>query len=379
MSRALCVLAVALLAGPVVAWANPPCHSVVTADTDLTADLDCSAVDGDPLIAGADGVTVRLNGWTLTCPPGFVSSGGEADVEGIRASGYVGVKVLGPGKVTGCGRAVTFQDGSNDVVEGLYLSGNLTGIVFEGGSGHRAEGNVVVGNQGNGIELSSVTNAEVVGNVVTANGVTSDPSRGSGVTNDNASSAAISCNQIVGNLKNGISEGGASVLAATIESNVVLGNGGIDLNLRGTDDTVTDTACETSNPAGLCTHPLNALPDCSSTPSTSTSSTSTPTSSSTSTTLGGDQDGDGVADAGEACICLGTTSGATVTALGCSVDQLCPCSAPVGRAGWLNHADYVHCAKNAAKELLKSGRITLAERSVIGRTAAQSNCGHLDQ
>ena len=74
------------------ALANPLCHSVLIADTELTGDLDCSGVDGDPLIVGADGITIRLNGWTLTCPPGFVNAGGELDVEGIRATNHVGVR-----------------------------------------------------------------------------------------------------------------------------------------------------------------------------------------------------------------------------------------------------------------------------------------------
>src|SRR5262249_52957286 len=156
---------------------------------------------------------------------GFVGSGGEADVEGIRATGQVGVQVLGPGKITGCGRAVTFDGGSDNIVAGLYVSGNLSGIVLLGGSNPVARENVIVTNQGDGISLSEVTNAQVVQNRISANGVASDPSRGWGITNDNASSAVISGNHILGNLHGGIAERGASALAASIVDDVVLGNG----------------------------------------------------------------------------------------------------------------------------------------------------------
>src|SRR5437870_4625382 len=111
---------------------DPACHTVLSGDTELSSDLDCSGVDGDPLTIGVDGITLRLNGWTLTCPPGFVNSAGETDVEGIRATDRVGVQVLGPGKITGCGRAVTLDGGRDNVVAGLYLNGNLTGILLQG-------------------------------------------------------------------------------------------------------------------------------------------------------------------------------------------------------------------------------------------------------
>ena len=238
------------------ALANPLCHSVLIADTELTGNLDCSGVDGDPLIVGADGITIRLNGWTLTCPPGFVNAGGELDVEGIRATNHVGVNVIGPGKITGCGRAVTFFSGSDNVVRGLYLSGNLTGINLQGGAGHTARNNVIVSNEGTAIATSRVVNARILDNWIVANGGDPNLARGFGITNDNASSATISRNHILGNFRGGIAEVGASALISEISRNIILGNGGFDLDLRDTDDTVEQTICETSIPAGLCPDPL---------------------------------------------------------------------------------------------------------------------------
>lgn len=63
-------------------------------------------------------------------------------------------------------------------------------------------------------------------------------------------------NHILRNVRGGIAEVGASVLSSHISENVILGNGGLDLNLRNTDDVVERTVCETSAPAGLCPHPF---------------------------------------------------------------------------------------------------------------------------
>ncbi len=240
--------------------ANPPCHSILTTDTDLTGDLDCSQEPGDPLIVGADGITVGLNGWTLTCMPGFVNVGGELDMEGIRVTNHVGVNILGPGKITGCGRAVAFQGGSDNVVRGLYLSGNLSGISFQGGADHTAQKNVIVSNEGTAMATSGVVNVQILDNWIAANGGDPDPARGFGITNDNASSATISRNNILGNFRGGIAEVGASALISKISRNIILGNGGFDLNLRDTDDTVERTICETSNPVGLCPDTLPPFP-----------------------------------------------------------------------------------------------------------------------
>ena len=95
----------------------------------------------------------------------------------------------------------------------------------------------------------------------------------------------------------------------------------------------------------------------------------------TSTTLAGDADGDGVPDAQEACACLGTASGVPVTALGCSLDQACPCAAPIGRSHWMNHGEYVRCVKGAAREVEGRGVLPVKQGRRIVRTAARSACG----
>jgi cysteine-rich repeat protein len=88
-----------------------------------------------------------------------------------------------------------------------------------------------------------------------------------------------------------------------------------------------------------------------------------------------DLDGDGVLDADEPCYCLGTLSGDVVTTVGCSPAQVCPCSAPLGRATWRSRSEYVKCVKGVARELLTGQRITLDERRTLLSAARASHCG----
>jgi len=100
-----------------------------------------------------------------------------------------------------------------------------------------------------------------------------------------------------------------------------------------------------------------------------------PTTCTATTLPGGDADADGLPDAQEACGCLGTASGVPVTALGCSIDQVCPCAAPIGRSHWANHGDYVRCVKGAARESEGRGVLPVGNGKQIVRAAGRSACG----
>ncbi len=88
-----------------------------------------------------------------------------------------------------------------------------------------------------------------------------------------------------------------------------------------------------------------------------------------------DGDNDGILDAAEACFCLNTPAGAVVNDQGCSIDQLCPCEAPLGRTAWRDHKEYVSCVRNAASEFSEEGGLTKAERREFVRQAERSACG----
>ncbi len=88
-----------------------------------------------------------------------------------------------------------------------------------------------------------------------------------------------------------------------------------------------------------------------------------------------DRDKDGVVDTLEACFCLNTPSGQEVTTLGCSVEQLCPCEAPLGRASWQSHREYVKCVRGVTAELVAEGVLTKPQRKKLIRRARGSDCG----
>jgi hypothetical protein len=158
---------------------------------------------------------------------------------------------------------VTFEEGSNNTVQGVYMTGNLGGVTFIGGANSTARDNVIVRNLLAGIGTSGSTNIEIRQNYIAANGgydTAVFPFAGFGILNDNASTVTIANNSILGNEQGGIGEVGMSTLAAQITNNIILGNAAADLSLRGTDDVVTGTICETSTPAGLCPSPLPRFP-----------------------------------------------------------------------------------------------------------------------
>lgn len=69
------------------ASASPTCGQTVLHDLKLHADLDCSGFNGEGLIVGRGGITIDLNGFTLT------GQGGSSGHVGIDNEGFNGVTV----------------------------------------------------------------------------------------------------------------------------------------------------------------------------------------------------------------------------------------------------------------------------------------------
>lgn len=109
-----------------------------------------------------------------------------------------------------------------------------------------------------------------------------------------------------------------------------------------------------------------------------------------------DADGDGVPDArdncpalanpdqldadgdrlGNACDqCADTPAGSLVTRRGCSIDQLCPCDAPVTGDQWESAAQYLRCVARATRTLRREGQLSRQESLRILRRASRSGCG----
>ncbi len=88
-----------------------------------------------------------------------------------------------------------------------------------------------------------------------------------------------------------------------------------------------------------------------------------------------DDDGDGTADGADEC--PGTPLGELVDpGIGCSIDQLAPCTGPRGtNQQWKNHGKYVSAVAHAAQQFVDLGLITESQKGDIVSAAAQSECG----
>jgi hypothetical protein len=89
-----------------------------------------------------------------------------------------------------------------------------------------------------------------------------------------------------------------------------------------------------------------------------------------------DIDEDGVQNGDD--ICAFTPSGeVTDPSTGCSIDQLCPCSAPRGSSEpWQNHGKYVSCVSKTANSFRDWGLISEEDKGLWTSEAAKSGCGH---
>lgn len=167
--RTLSRLAVATIAGVLMAmtpWspasAAVACGAVLTSNTKLTSDLTCDA-SGDALIIGASGVTLNLNGHTITGPGAYATP-----YAGVRAAGQTKVRITN-GKITGFQSAVVLDESTKAVVSKLNAYGNDQGINVAGGGKHVIEKNYVHDNGRDAIRLGLSSYNRVRLNAVVAN------------------------------------------------------------------------------------------------------------------------------------------------------------------------------------------------------------------
>jgi hypothetical protein len=118
--------ALALSAAP--AAAQPACGDVITRDTTLTADLDCSGeVNRDaPLTIGADGITLDLGGHTLSAVTKYR----------IVNDGHDNVTIRN-GTISSEGGAIHLIGVSGNVIRGIHAGGLLLGIYAENSDHNR--------------------------------------------------------------------------------------------------------------------------------------------------------------------------------------------------------------------------------------------------
>ncbi|MDQ3888566.1 MAG: right-handed parallel beta-helix repeat-containing protein, partial [Thermoproteota archaeon] len=278
------------------------CGQVVTQDVTLTSDLNCD--NGDGLIVGAPGITINLNGYSITGPQGGgeanpttansgSGNGGEADDEASgeaddEASGEANPTTANSGDgnseitpVSTQGQATDYDGSSgilvanadNVAIQGLgEIAGFSRGVTFLGSSGGAITDVQLVNNE-IGAVIASSEGTEVSRNTITNNGIA--------VVSDASNGGVTAFNQIVANLEQGILLLGSSdnVVAANnmygngasgiyldpmsqrnhIDYNTVFGHETGDLNnADGMPTNVNQNSfgdnnnCGTSLPGGLC-------------------------------------------------------------------------------------------------------------------------------
>ena len=214
------------------------CGQVVKESVTLSANLECST---DGLIAGADGITINLNGFTIAGP------GGESSKVGIMLANNDDVKVTG-GTIKGFQAGVLNTGGSGNTISKVTFTENQIAIFNTGAKNTNIETNNMFSNS-IGVASHSSTGTKLHQNMLTDNQL-------AGVTLVNSAENVLDFNTITGSV-NGVFLDGQSA-NNNVNTNTIVQNSGVDINNgNGLPTNInangfTDNLCHTSVPDGLC-------------------------------------------------------------------------------------------------------------------------------
>ncbi|HYO06390.1 MAG TPA: right-handed parallel beta-helix repeat-containing protein [Phototrophicaceae bacterium] len=214
------------------------CGQVVRESVTLSANLECST---DGLIAGANGITIDLNGFTIAGP------GGESSKVGIMLANNDNVQVTG-GTVKGFQAGVLNTGGSGNTISKVTFTENQIAIFNTGAKNTNIETNNMFSNS-IGVASHSSTGTQLHQNMLTDNQL-------AGVTLVNSAENVLDFNTITGSV-NGVFLDGQST-NNNVNTNTIVQNSGVDINNgNGLPTNInanifTDNLCHTSVPDGLC-------------------------------------------------------------------------------------------------------------------------------
>ena len=215
------------------------CGQVIKQSVKLTANLDCKT---DGIIVGADGITIDLNGFTLSGP------GEKSSKVGVMFADNDGVTVQGPGTIQKFQAGALFSGGEDNKISRVTFTENEIAVFQTGSKNIVIEDNLMFGNS-IGVAAHSSSGSTLTTNLFKGNDL-------AGVTLVNSAGNALTMNTIQGSV-NGIFLDGQST-KNNIDSNNVLQNRGVDLNNGNglptniNDNVFGDNNCNTSVPDGLC-------------------------------------------------------------------------------------------------------------------------------
>jgi parallel beta-helix repeat protein len=215
------------------------CGQVIKQSVQLTANLDCKT---DGLIVGADGITIDLNGYTITGP------GDKSSKVGVMFADNDDVTVQGPGTIENFQAGTLFSGGEENKISKVTFQNNEIAVFETGAKNTAIEFNSIFDNS-IGVAAHSSSGTSLTKNLFENNDL-------AGVTLVNSASNQLSTNTIQGSV-NGIFLDGQST-KNIIDQNSVMNNRGVDLNNGNglptniNDNVFTDNNCKTSVPDGLC-------------------------------------------------------------------------------------------------------------------------------
>jgi parallel beta-helix repeat protein len=184
------------------------CGETIMEDVTLTSDLNCGP--GDGLTVAASGVTINLNGYSISSSDEAGSEDLSMDYDGssgILVANADDVDITGLGEIDGFDRGITFMGSSGGHVTDLQLANNGIGVLISGSES---------------IEISRDT--------LTNNGIA--------VISDSSNHGVIAFNQVVANLEQGMLFLGSDM--NTVAANNMFGNGdnGIYLDILSNENKI---------------------------------------------------------------------------------------------------------------------------------------------
>lgn len=216
-----------------------PCSITIERDFKLENNLNCY---NDGLIVSGNGITIDLNGKTITGP------GKALDYIGIGVIG-TSITIKGPGTITNFHNGIGILDSNNIVINSINLQNNEIGI-FSGDSSYIEISNNDVYSNNMGISASSNNNLILRNNSITNNEM-------SGITLAKTNQSSIETNNIEGS-NVGIYVDEASnhnkITSNTLFNAVDINNAnGLEVNSN--YNQYYQNKCMISEPTGLCINP----------------------------------------------------------------------------------------------------------------------------
>ena len=150
------------------------CGQVIKQSVKLTANLDCKT---DGIIVGADGITIDLNGFTLSGP------GEKSSKVGVMFADNDGVTVQGPGTIQNFQAGALFSGGEDNKISRVTFTENEIAVFETGSKNIVIEDNLMFGNS-IGVAAHSSSGSTLTTNLFKGNDL-------AGVTLVNSASNAV--------------------------------------------------------------------------------------------------------------------------------------------------------------------------------------------